>query len=99
MGLGLIATRVLELFELFDNDGSGAIEEKEFVKGLFPEYFQIIYGGGSDAEEENLPDFDLSQRLAFIEAERQHETNMRLAVDHAPTELTASKASDVRRPS
>jgi len=44
MRLGLQQVRILQLFNLFDNDGSGAINDKEFLKGLFPETFHRMYG-------------------------------------------------------
>lgn len=43
--------RMLELFETFDNDDSGTIDDHEFVRTLFPDAFATIYG--SPQEEEN----------------------------------------------
>merc|ERR1711870_45985 len=49
MGLGLTKARVVELFELFDDDGSGGVDAKEFVKTLFPNEFHDIYERRQDA--------------------------------------------------
>lgn len=36
--------RAIELFNVFDIDGSGTIDDKEFVRTLFPEEYLSIYG-------------------------------------------------------
>lgn len=69
MGLGISTPRILDLFELFDHDGGGSIDDREFVKGLFPEHFSIIYAIGEEETTSGEPEFDLSTRLALVEAE------------------------------
>jgi len=43
MGIGLSEERIIRLFHSFDADGSGAIDDKEFVRELFPGQFRAIY--------------------------------------------------------
>jgi len=43
MQLGLSSKRVLQLFELFDDDGSGTIDPEEFVAILFPGAVYTMY--------------------------------------------------------
>eukprot|EP00427_Karlodinium_veneficum_P009634 CAMPEP_0169087996 /NCGR_PEP_ID=MMETSP1015-20121227/14523_1 /TAXON_ID=342587 /ORGANISM="Karlodinium micrum, Strain CCMP2283" /LENGTH=624 /DNA_ID=CAMNT_0009148251 /DNA_START=193 /DNA_END=2068 /DNA_ORIENTATION=- len=43
MHIGLSEIRILHLFESIDGDGSGSIDDKEFVNALFPQYFKQIY--------------------------------------------------------
>jgi len=44
MGIGMKAREATELFEVFDADGSGGVDEQEFMRGLFPEAYHQIYG-------------------------------------------------------
>jgi len=44
MGIGMKAKEATELFEVFDEDGSGGVDEQEFMRGLFPEAYKQIYG-------------------------------------------------------
>merc|ERR1719221_2363919 len=50
MRLGLTRERVYELYELFDDDDSGGIDEREFVRGLFPERYHELYGNIDEGE-------------------------------------------------
>jgi len=45
MHIGLQDDRVVQLFETLDRDGGGGIDDKEFVRSLFPGSFHEIYGG------------------------------------------------------
>lgn len=45
MRVGLNLNRIDELFSFLDADGSEAISDREFVKGLFPKAYHEIYGG------------------------------------------------------
>lgn len=53
--LGLPDKRIRDLFKIFDEDNSGSIDDREFVKTLFPEKFLEVYG------PEPLPDAARSQ--------------------------------------
>mmetsp|Transcript_133011 Transcript_133011/g.384693 ORF Transcript_133011/g.384693 Transcript_133011/m.384693 type:complete len:641 (+) Transcript_133011:47-1969(+) len=44
MQVGFTGSRVIELFELFDSDDSGMIDDRGFVRALFPESFHEVYG-------------------------------------------------------
>mmetsp|Transcript_12 Transcript_12/g.43 ORF Transcript_12/g.43 Transcript_12/m.43 type:complete len:576 (-) Transcript_12:220-1947(-) len=44
MKVGLADQRVVDLFDHFDADGGGSIDDKEFVRTLFPKAFAEIYG-------------------------------------------------------
>lgn len=44
MRVGLNDKFVFALFEAFDRDGGGTIDEKEFMHELFPDYFFELYG-------------------------------------------------------
>ncbi|CAE8624456.1 unnamed protein product [Polarella glacialis] len=48
--------RVLRLFKAFDEDGSGGIDDREFVRTLFPNAYTELYGADADAEE-NTPSY------------------------------------------
>merc|ERR550525_795827 len=52
--LGLKQERMAELYEFFDDDNSGGIDEKEFVKGLFPESFHDLYGDEDSDEADSV---------------------------------------------
>eukprot|EP00971_Amphidinium_carterae_P035045 689830-Amphidinium_carterae.1 len=41
--LGFSDERVVQLFTSFDRNGSGTIDDKEFVKALFPNAYYEIY--------------------------------------------------------
>jgi len=43
MKVGMGPREAEELFELFDMDGSGGIDDKEFMKGLFPDDYRRIF--------------------------------------------------------
>jgi len=43
MGIGLAEERVISLFESLDCDGSGGIDDREFVRQMFPECFHKLY--------------------------------------------------------
>jgi len=43
MQIGLRGERVAELFDVFDEDGSGGIDSKEFVRGLWPSAYHQIF--------------------------------------------------------
>jgi hypothetical protein len=45
MGVGFNDDRIYQLFNLFDTNGSGAIDDREFVLALFPNLYHDIYGG------------------------------------------------------
>jgi len=44
MQIGLEGERIVELFDVFDMDHSGGIDDKEFVKGLWPNAYHQIFG-------------------------------------------------------
>lgn len=69
MGLGrMTESRVLELFGIFDSDGGGAIDEKEFVRGLFPDDYHTIYMEGEGGEDTLSPLDAEGLRKQFAEA-------------------------------
>lgn len=43
MNVGIRPSEAEELFELFDTDASGGIDDKEFMKALFPDDYRRIY--------------------------------------------------------
>mmetsp|Transcript_54128 Transcript_54128/g.143724 ORF Transcript_54128/g.143724 Transcript_54128/m.143724 type:complete len:438 (+) Transcript_54128:430-1743(+) len=65
MRLGLTRERVYELYELFDDDDSGGIDEREFVRGLFPERYHELYGN-----------MDANERPTDRDLKRNHDTLM-----------------------
>lgn len=40
MNVGIRPSEAEELFELFDTDASGGIDDKEFMKALFPDDYR-----------------------------------------------------------
>jgi voltage-gated potassium channel len=59
MKLRLTDRRIAELFQAFDDDGSGKVDSKEFVHKIFPEKYIDLYG---DEEEENDEFFEDTQQ-------------------------------------
>ncbi|CAE8598100.1 unnamed protein product [Polarella glacialis] len=51
MEIDVSGGRVLQLFKAFDEDGSGGIDDREFVRTLFPNAYAEIYGADADDEE------------------------------------------------
>lgn len=43
MQVGFSEERILKLFNSFDDDGSGTVDDHEFIKALFPESYHDIY--------------------------------------------------------
>mmetsp|Transcript_119027 Transcript_119027/g.188514 ORF Transcript_119027/g.188514 Transcript_119027/m.188514 type:complete len:152 (-) Transcript_119027:32-487(-) len=43
MQIGIGEDRIFKLFQTFDADGSGAVDDREFVRELFPKNFAEIY--------------------------------------------------------
>jgi len=43
MQVGFSEERILKLFQSFDDDGSGTVDDQEFVRALFPEAYHEIY--------------------------------------------------------
>lgn len=43
MRIGLKDTKIIDLFEALDEDGGGSIDDREFVKRVFPDAFQALY--------------------------------------------------------
>ena len=43
MNVGIRASEAEELFELFDTDASGGIDDREFMKALFPDDYRKLY--------------------------------------------------------
>lgn len=41
--------RAMELFKVFDVDGGGCIDDREFLSVLYPEVLSQIYGAEDDA--------------------------------------------------
>lgn len=69
MNLGLPDSRIRELFEFIDADGSGSIDVQEFVRGIFPCAYDDLFGAGAEvAGQESI---DLAQRLQDEIARRQ----------------------------
>merc|ERR1712113_1177290 len=52
MKVGLGEERLVKLFHTFDEDGSGGIDDQEFVKTLFPQDYWRIYDVDSEASSE-----------------------------------------------
>jgi len=52
MGLGIREERVLALFDSLDVDAGGAIDDKEFVRNVFPEVFNQLYQVDAEQAEE-----------------------------------------------
>ena len=42
MDMGFKDTEITELFKLIDKDNGGSIDEKEFVKTLYPEEYRVL---------------------------------------------------------
>lgn len=53
MHIGLTDQRIAQLFGSIDIDGGGTIDAKEFVKVLFPQYFEPIFGESWMSDEES----------------------------------------------
>ncbi|CAE8606490.1 unnamed protein product [Polarella glacialis] len=58
MEIDVSGGHVLQLFKAFDEDGSGGIDDQEFVKTLFPHAYAEIYGSDADDEEGAADAFD-----------------------------------------
>mmetsp|Transcript_75679 Transcript_75679/g.221878 ORF Transcript_75679/g.221878 Transcript_75679/m.221878 type:complete len:643 (+) Transcript_75679:75-2003(+) len=52
--LGLSEDRLLSLFQMFDDDGSGGIDDQEFCRTIFPEAHPLLYGDGIREERDTL---------------------------------------------
>lgn len=51
MRIGLNDERIIELFHSFDKDGSGYVDDKEFVRSVFPMAYHDLYGEVHEATE------------------------------------------------
>ncbi|CAE8667339.1 unnamed protein product [Polarella glacialis] len=58
MEIDVSGGRVLQLFKAFDEDGSGDIDDQEFVRTLFPNAYAEIYGFDADDEDGAADAFD-----------------------------------------
>jgi len=45
MKINLTPQRVIQLFEILDKDGGGTVDDKEFVRSIFPEKYHEVYAG------------------------------------------------------
>lgn len=54
MQIGFSDERILKLFQSFDNDHSGCVDEREFVRALFPHAYHDIYRNEGQ-EGDNTP--------------------------------------------
>mmetsp|Transcript_86929 Transcript_86929/g.202358 ORF Transcript_86929/g.202358 Transcript_86929/m.202358 type:complete len:194 (-) Transcript_86929:149-730(-) len=50
MHVGFSDERIFQLFQSFDQDHSGMIDDKEFVRALFPNSYHVIYNNKMDLE-------------------------------------------------
>jgi len=57
MKIGITDLEIFQLFQSFDDDGSGSIDYKEFVHGLYPADYVSMYrlGGSMNSNEEPAP--------------------------------------------
>lgn len=58
MQIGFSEERILRLFEAFDHDKNGSVDDREFVRGLFPQAYHEIYHERQDEwgpEEDQAP--------------------------------------------
>eukprot|EP00747_Dinoflagellata_sp_TGD_P103018 gnl/TRDRNA2_/TRDRNA2_168831_c2_seq7.p1 gnl/TRDRNA2_/TRDRNA2_168831_c2~~gnl/TRDRNA2_/TRDRNA2_168831_c2_seq7.p1 ORF type:complete len:316 (+),score=56.44 gnl/TRDRNA2_/TRDRNA2_168831_c2_seq7:3-950(+) len=88
MHIGLSNVRILELFNSFDVNQSGAIDDREFVRVLFPNEYHQIY----DVESE---DGDSSDSLPGDERPKENKPDSAAKV--APLDLSPNAESVVRR--
>lgn len=56
MGLHLSEERCLDLFDIFDEDRSGVIDDVEFVRVMYPEAFQSLYKHHKELDSQQLGD-------------------------------------------
>mmetsp|Transcript_91152 Transcript_91152/g.262937 ORF Transcript_91152/g.262937 Transcript_91152/m.262937 type:complete len:560 (-) Transcript_91152:54-1733(-) len=51
--IGLTPKRITQLFETLDADGGGTIDDREFIRSVFPEEFDSIFDG-AESEDQDL---------------------------------------------
>merc|ERR1711920_1106315 len=69
MNLGLKDEQVIGLFQYIDNSGDGTIDEKEFVRTLFPDDFVEMYGKHwreHDQEQESMRRSSAKKRGSLV---------------------------------
>merc|ERR1711920_713714 len=94
MKLGLKKERMVELYSAFDDDHSGGIDDKEFVKALFPERYHEIFG---PQEKRSLGSSTLPPQHSFPLTHEHREpqlTNGRDAADLARLASILGKSGD-----
>jgi len=63
MNVGIKEKEVAEIFETFDRDGSGAVDDREFVREIFPQSYHKVY---EEEDDEVVEDGAQSIRDSLI---------------------------------
>eukprot|EP00929_Paragymnodinium_shiwhaense_P069129 TRINITY_DN34869_c0_g1_i1.p1 TRINITY_DN34869_c0_g1~~TRINITY_DN34869_c0_g1_i1.p1 ORF type:complete len:681 (-),score=191.58 TRINITY_DN34869_c0_g1_i1:207-2249(-) len=67
MRIGLSEERIVQLFQLFDDDGSGTVEPEEFVRVLFPRAHYDIYTARDIDDEEREREAEFVRRSVAMQ--------------------------------
>jgi len=57
MNINLTPQRIIQLFEILDKDGGGTVDDREFVRSIFPEKYHEVYAGRPEARADDAADF------------------------------------------
>merc|ERR1712032_320423 len=57
MNISLTPQRVIQLFEILDKDGGGTVDDREFVRSIFPEKYHEVYAGRPEPGLVGVDDF------------------------------------------
>mmetsp|Transcript_46272 Transcript_46272/g.107624 ORF Transcript_46272/g.107624 Transcript_46272/m.107624 type:complete len:688 (+) Transcript_46272:14-2077(+) len=95
MRIGLSEDRIYELFQSFDDDGSGTIDHREFLKALFPKAYREIAAAFTSESSGIQEDNSRNQSKEDLEGKELKEWKDRERMDYMDGHSHATSNGDV----